>query len=151
VGQAFNLPMPYKEPAGSKACSTAYWQSDEGDAFVFKGLGNLAEMMKQVGRMRGEIERIGEELKKMVFEGSAGGDMVKVRVNGKQEVLEFRIDPQLFAAQDAEMLEDLLVAATNQALDKARAAAAEQFAKVTGGVGIPGLTDALNQLKGSNS
>lgn len=113
---------------------------------MFKGLSGFADVLKQAGRMRGEVERIGEELKKLVVEGSAGGGMVKVRVNGKQELLECRIDPQVFADHDAELLEDLVVAATNQAMDKARSAAAEKFGQLTGGLQIPGLTDAIRQL-----
>ena len=113
---------------------------------MFEGLGNFAEMLKMISRARGEAARISEEMKKLVIEGSAGGGMVKVRVNGKQEVLECKIDPQVFADQDAELLEDLIVAATNQAMEKARAAFAEKLAEATGGLNIPGLSDALGQL-----
>jgi DNA-binding YbaB/EbfC family protein len=115
---------------------------------LFEGLGNFAEMMKMVTRVRGEAARIGEEMKQLIVEGSAGGGMVKVRVNGKQEVLECKIDPQVFADHDAELLEDLILAATNQALQKAKEALTDRLRQATGGINIPGLTDALGSLGG---
>ena len=118
---------------------------------MFEGLGNFAEILKMISRARGEAARINEEMKKLVIEGSAGGGMVKVRVNGKQELLECKIDPQAFGDQDVELLEDLIVAATNQAMEKARAAFAEKLAQATGGMNIPGLSDALGQLGGPTS
>ena len=117
---------------------------------MFKSLGDLAEIMKQVGRLRGEMERIGDELKQLVVEGSAGAGMVKVRMTGKQELIDCTIDPQIFAEHDAELLEDLVTAAVNQALQKSRAAAAEQLGKAAGGLNIPGLPDALGQIAGGN-
>ena len=117
---------------------------------MFKSLGELAEMLKQVGRLRGEIERIGDELKQLVVEGSSGGGMVKVRMTGKQELIDCKIDPQIFSEHDAELLEDLVTAAVNQALQKSRAAATEQLGKAAGGLNIPGLPDALSQFSGGN-
>jgi DNA-binding YbaB/EbfC family protein len=114
---------------------------------VFKGLGNFAEMIKQAARMQGELKRISEELKGLVVEGSAAGGMVKVRVNGKQEVIDCKIDPQVFADRDAEFLEDLIVAAMNQALEKARQAMNEQMSKAAGGMNIPGLTEAIGSFE----
>ncbi len=106
------------------------------------------ELFKQLGRMRGEGERLAEELKKITVEGSAGGGMVTVRMNGKQELLDCKIDPQVFADRDAELLEDLVVAATNQATEKSRKAAAEKLGEALGGVNLPGLMEAIGGLGG---
>ena len=110
---------------------------------MFKGLGNLAEMIKQFGRLRSELNRIGEELEKISVEGIAGGGMVRIRVNGKQELLDCKIYPQVFLEKDPELLEDLIVAATNQALEKAKEAASEKFREVGGGLNVEGLTELL--------
>ena len=115
---------------------------------MFEGLGNLGETLKLLSRARAEAPRFAEELKKLVVEGSAGGGMVTVRVNGRQELLECKIDPEVFAEHDAELLEDLVVSATNQALEKAKRAFAEKMMEATGGINIPGLTDALGKLGG---
>lgn len=116
---------------------------------VLKGLSNFAEILKQAGRLKGELEQIAEELRRVEVEGSAGGGMVKVRMNGRQEVLGCCIDPQAFADRDREFLEDLVVAAMRQALEKSREVAAERFSKFGGGVNIPGLSEVLSQLGGS--
>jgi len=116
---------------------------------VLKGIGNFAEMIKQAARMQSELKRISDELKGLIVEGSAAGGMVKVRVNGKQEVLDCKIDPQVFADHDAEFLEDLVVSAMNQALTKARESMSEQMSKAAGGLNIPGLTEALGSLGGA--
>ena len=118
---------------------------------MFKNLGSFADMLKFVGRMRGEMKRIDEELKQLVVEGSAGAGMVKVRMTGKQELLDCKIDPKLFADHDAELLEDLLVAAVNQAMEKSREAADDHRSKLTDGLNIPGLSDALSQLSGGDA
>jgi len=115
---------------------------------VFEGLGNFAEIMKLIRRAQTEAPRIREELANLVADGSAGGGMVKVRVNGKQEVLECKIDPQVFAEHDAELLEDLILAATNLAMRNAKDAISEKLRQATGGLNIPGLSDALGQLGG---
>ena len=76
--------------------------------------------------------------------------MVKVRMTGKQELIDCTIEPQIFAEHDAELMADLVTAAVNQALQKSRAAAAERLSKAAGGLNIPGLPDALSQLTGGN-
>lgn len=108
----------------------------------------LMDLFKQAGRLRSEGERLAEELKKVIVEGSAGGGMVTVRMNGKQELLDCKIDPQVFVDQDAELLEDLVVAATNQATEKSRKAAAEKMGEAFGGMNLPGLSEALGGLGG---
>ena len=97
-------------------------------------------MMRQVRKMRAEVEKARQELSEnVVVEGKAAEGLVTVRANGVREVLEVRIDPKAVDPQDLAMLEDLLVAAVNQALAAAKAREEEVMAKITGGVKIPGL------------
>lgn len=113
---------------------------------MFKGLGNIAGMMKQFSDMQGRMEEMQEKLAKLRFEGSAGGGMVTVESSGQQKILGFKIDQSLVESGDKEMLEDLLAAATNQALEKAREGAAGEMAQLTGGMNIPGLEEALSKF-----
>jgi len=97
-------------------------------------------MMRQVRKMRAEVEKARQELSEnVVVEGKAAEGLVTVRANGVREVLEVRIDPKAVDPQDLAMLEDLIVAAVNQALAAAKAREEEVMAKITGGVKIPGL------------
>ncbi len=100
---------------------------------------NLASIMKQVQRLQARIAEMKEELAEREVEGSAGGGMVKVVVNGRQEVLAVEIEPQ--AMEDREMLEDLVTAAVNDAMRKSKALMEEELSKITSelGVNIPGL------------
>lgn len=113
---------------------------------MFKGLMDIASLMNQAREIQGRMGEMQETLKKLRVQGSAGGEMVTVEVNGAQQVLSCRIDPSLFQTSDQEMIEDLIVAATNQALDKAKQAAAEEMSKISGGLNVPGLKDALANL-----
>lgn len=113
---------------------------------LFKGLGNLTEILKQAGRVRAELQRITDELKKLRVEGTAGGGMVKVSMDGHQQVLECRIEPQVLDEGDAELLEDLVVAAVNQAVAKSRQAATERFSQIAGGLNVPGLGDWIARM-----
>ncbi len=111
---------------------------------MFKGLGNLedlASLIKEAGKMKERVERMREELAGKVVEGAAGGGMVVVKVNGRQEVLSVTIDDDALAAGDKEMLQDLVAAATNAALDNAKAMVREELAGITGGLNldIPGF------------
>jgi DNA-binding YbaB/EbfC family protein len=108
--------------------------------------GGMDGLLKQAQKMQREIERIQNDLVNLKIEGSAGGGMVVAVVNGAQEILEIKIDPQVVDPDDVEMLEDLILAAVNQALENAKATAEEQMAKATGGLmpnfgntKIPGL------------
>ena len=87
---------------------------------LFGNLGQLAGLMKNLPRLQEEAERMRERLDQLVAEGDAGAGMVKVRVNGRMVVLACTLSPEALALNDREMLEDLIRAATNQALDKAR-------------------------------
>ena len=107
---------------------------------MFNPLGGLGDMMKNAGKIRETVEKAGEALGKLVVEGTAGGGSVTARVSGKLELLSVRIDPKLLADGDAEMLEELVTAAVNQGLTKARDAAGQQFSTLAGGLPIPGLS-----------
>jgi hypothetical protein len=104
-----------------------------------KGMGGMGDIFKQAQRMQQRLLEVQQELKQRVVEGSAGGGMVRVAANGEQQVLSVKIDPQAVSPEDVELLEDMVLAAVNQALEKARQMAQEEMAKVTGGLQLPGL------------
>ncbi len=104
---------------------------------LFGNLGQFAGLMKNLPRLKEEAERMRERLEQIVAEGNAGAGMVKVRVNGRMVVLACTLSPEVLALNDREMLEDLIKAATNQALDKARQMMGEETAKLMGGMGLP--------------
>nr|WP_320114216.1 YbaB/EbfC family nucleoid-associated protein [uncultured Desulfuromonas sp.] len=101
-----------------------------------KGLGN---MMKQAQQMQQKMARIQEEVAKQEIEASAGGGMVTVVVNGKQDVLSIKIDPSVVDPQDVDMLQDLILVATNEAVRKSQDLMQQEMSKLTGGMNIPGL------------
>jgi nucleoid-associated protein EbfC len=113
---------------------------------MFKGIGQLASLMKNAHEIQGRMKELQESLRRLKVEGTAGGGMVTVEMNGEQRVLSCRIEPALLSGGDSEMIEDLVVAAFNQALDKVKQAAAEQMGKIAGGLDMPGINDALSQL-----
>ncbi len=113
---------------------------------MFKGLGNVASFLKQAQAMQGRVAELQESLGKLRVEGIAGGGMVKVEASGQQKVMAVHVEQSLLETGDREMLEDLLVAATNQALDKAKDAAAQEMSKLTGEIDLPGLGDALSKM-----
>lgn len=101
--------------------------------------GNMQQMLKQAQRMQANIAKLQEELEAREYEASAGGGMVNVRANGKKELLSIEIKPEAVDPDDVEMLEDMIVAAVNEAQQKADDTAAEEMGKITGGMNIPGL------------
>jgi DNA-binding YbaB/EbfC family protein len=101
-----------------------------------KGLGNI---LKQAQQMHARIAQLQEEMAAKTVEASSGGGMVNVVVNGKQEVLSVRIDPEVVSREDIEMLQDLIAAAVNEALRKSQEMMTEEMKKITGGLSIPGL------------
>lgn len=115
---------------------------------MFKGLGNLGAILKQAQEIGGRMKGLNEELRNRRVTASAGGGMVEVEVNGLMEASRCRVDPQLLAQGDCELLEDLIVAAVNQAVTKARELHAEAVRSMTGGMDIPGLDQALGKLLG---
>jgi DNA-binding YbaB/EbfC family protein len=100
------------------------------------GMGNLQRMAQQ---MQQEMQRIDGELREAHVDGSAGGGVVKAVVTGKQELVSVAIDPSAVDPADVEMLQDLIVAAVNDALRASRDMAEVKMAAVTGGLRIPGL------------
>jgi DNA-binding YbaB/EbfC family protein len=100
----------------------------------------MAGLFKQAQKLQEDMVRAQEELGGLIVEASSGGGVVTVKATGKQEIVEIKIDPDVIDPQDAEMLEDLIVAAVNQALQKAREAAEEKMQSVAGGLmgGLPG-------------
>lgn len=107
---------------------------------VFNNLGNLADLMRNAGKIRESVEKATEALGQVVVEGTAGGGAVTAKVNGKMELLSVRIDPKLLADGDTELLEDLVTAAVSQGLSKARETAASSISSLAGGLPIPGLS-----------
>ncbi len=102
-----------------------------------KGFGNL---VKEAQKLQVQLEALKEEVGKRRVEASAGGGMVVVEANGNQEILSIKIDPEVITPEDPQMLEDLVLAATNEALRKARELVASEMGKIAGGLGkIPGL------------
>ena len=101
-----------------------------------KGFGN---MMKEAQRLQREMERMQEEVGKKIVEATAGGGMVTVQANGKQELIAIKLDPEVINKDDAQMLEDLVLAACNEALRKSRELVQQELGKLTGGLKIPGL------------
>jgi nucleoid-associated protein EbfC len=99
---------------------------------------NLNQMMKQVQQMQAEMEKAQEELKSEEVEASAGGGMVAVKVTGGLEVREVRIDPAAVDPEDVELLQDMVLAATNEALRSAQELAANRMGAATGGLGGAG-------------
>jgi DNA-binding YbaB/EbfC family protein len=103
----------------------------------FGNFGQFAKLMGQLPRLKEEAAKMRERLEQIVAEGDAGAGMVKVRVNGRMIVLGCTLSAEASALNDREMLEDLIKAATNQALEKARQALSEETAKLMGGMGLP--------------
>jgi DNA-binding YbaB/EbfC family protein len=98
---------------------------------------DLMKMMKQVQDIQGRMQQMQEELGALQVEGRAGGGLVKVTLNGKIEARGVKIDPSLMKPEDVEMLEDLLLAAFQDAKGKAEAALQEKMREVTGGLPLP--------------
>ena len=98
---------------------------------------NLAKMMKQAQELQGKMAAMQEELAASEIEGSAGGGMVKALMSGKHELKRLTIDPSLVTPDDTEVLEDLIVAAVNDARVRVEAHVKEEMAKVTGGLNLP--------------
>jgi nucleoid-associated protein EbfC len=103
---------------------------------MMKGMGDL---VRQAQVMQNKISKLQEEVGKRTVEAAAGGGMVAVTVNGAQEVLAVKIDPAVVNPEDVDMLQDLVLAAVNEALKKAGDMMKEEMAQITGGIKIPGM------------
>ncbi len=100
---------------------------------------DFGNIMKQAQELQERLGKVQEEAASKTVEASAGGGMVTATVSGKLELLRLRIDPEVLKSADADMVQDLVVAAVNQAIRNAQAMMAESMKQVTGGLNIPGL------------
>jgi hypothetical protein len=103
------------------------------------GKKGMKDLMKQAQKMQQDLAKAQEELANKIVEGTSGGGMVKVQMNGKNQVLSIKIDPEVVDPDDVEMLEDLIIAALNEAQDKVNQTSESELSKLTGGMKIPGL------------
>jgi hypothetical protein len=99
----------------------------------------MMSMMKQAQKLQAKMMEMQAELGNRTVSAQAGGGMVEAVVNGKQELLSLRIDPEVVAPDDVEMLQDLITAAINEALNRSREMMAAEMSKLTGGMQIPGM------------
>lgn len=104
-----------------------------------RGFSGMGDLVRQAQRMQHKMAEVQRDLKERVVEGTAGGGMVSIKVNGQQEVVAVTIDPEVIDPDDKSMLEDLVLAAARQAVKKSKDLAQEQMSKVTGGMGLPGV------------
>lgn len=103
------------------------------------GMGNMNKMMKQAQKMQKQMAELQQELENREVEATAGGGMIKVVATGKQELKSIEIDPEALDPDDVEILQDMVLAAVNEALRKAQEMTQEEMKKITGGMNIPGL------------
>ncbi|PKM86519.1 MAG: YbaB/EbfC family nucleoid-associated protein [Firmicutes bacterium HGW-Firmicutes-12] len=101
------------------------------------GGGNMQKMMKQVQKMQADMAKLQEEMVNKQVEATAGGGAVKIVMNGKQEVQQLVIDPEVLNPEDVEMIQDLLTAAFNEALRKSQDMVSQDMNKITGGMKMP--------------
>ncbi len=100
---------------------------------------NMNKLMKQAQQLQSKMAQMQEEMAEKTIEATAGGGMVKVVANGKQQVISIQIEKEVVDPEDVEMLQDLIVAAVNDALSRSQAMVNEEMSKLTGGMNIPGL------------
>lgn len=103
------------------------------------GMGNMNKLMKQVQKMQKDMVKLQDELKEKTVEATAGGGVVKAVASGKKQLVSIEISPEVVDPEDIEMLQDLVMAAANEALQKAEEMVTEEMGKVTGGLNIPGM------------
>ena len=102
-------------------------------------MGNMAKMMKQVQKMQEQMKKLQEELEHKTVEASSGGGAVRVVVTGKQKIVSIEISPEAVDPEDVEMLQDMVLVAVNEALQKSQDMMNDEMESITGGVNIPGL------------
>jgi DNA-binding YbaB/EbfC family protein len=108
-----------------------------------KGMPNMGQIMKQAQQFQAKMAKMQEEVGNRTVEASAGGGMVSVVANGRQEIISVHIDKEVIDPDDAEMLQDLIMAAVNDALSRARDMMNEEMGKLTKGLNIPGMPGLL--------
>ena len=104
---------------------------------MFGNAGQMAGMMKKVQKMQAEMGKMQEELKTRTLETTAGGGAIKVVVNGDKQLISLSIDPSAVDPEDVEMLQDMILAATNEALRQVDEMTQKEIGKLTGGMGLP--------------
>jgi nucleoid-associated protein EbfC len=100
---------------------------------------NMGNMMKQAQQLQSRMVKLQEELSEKTIETSSGGGMIKVVANGKQQIVSIQIEKEVVDPEDVEMLQDLILAAVNDALAKSQEMVSGEMSKLTGGLKIPGL------------
>jgi DNA-binding YbaB/EbfC family protein len=113
---------------------------------MFGKMFELGSLMKQAHEFSGKVHEMNDKLRQLRIQGAAGGGLVVVDVNGLQEMVSCRIDPALFQQKDSELLEELIVAAANDAIDESRHQQAESMKSLTEGMDITSLSDALGKI-----
>ena len=103
------------------------------------GPSNMQSMLKQAQKMQEDMAAKQAELEEREYDVAAGGGVVNVKINGKKEVLTVKIDPEVVDPDDVETLEDLIVAAVNEAIKTVENVSAEEMSKITGAMNIPGM------------
>lgn len=104
---------------------------------MFGNMGNMGNVMKKMQKLQTDMAKMQEEMKQRTFETSAGGGVVKVVISGEKKIESIKIDPTAVDPEDTEMLEDLILAAVNEALKKVDDMMAQEMGKLTGGMGLP--------------
>ena len=106
---------------------------------IMKSIGNMGNIMNQAKKIQERLASVQEEMALKTIDGSAGGGMVTVTANGRQEIVSLKIEPEVVNPEDIEMLQDLVQAAVNDALRKSQEMVQQEMSKITGGLKIPGL------------
>lgn len=100
---------------------------------------NMNNMMKQVQKMQEDMAALQEDLENREYDVSAGGGMVSVKINGKREILNLDIKPEIVDPDDIETLSDVIIAAVNEAIKKVDSTSESEMSKITGGINVPGM------------
>ena len=100
---------------------------------------NMNHLLKQAQQMQAKMSTLQKELEQRELEVSTGGGMIKIKVNGKQQILDFKLNPECVDPNDVEMLEELIKTGVNQAVSESQEMVSKAMSKVTGGINIPGL------------
>ena len=104
-----------------------------------KGMGPMGNLVKQAQKMQAKIQQLQEELGDNTVTAAAGGGMVSVEANGRQEIISIKLEKEVVDPDDLDMLQDLILAAVNEALKKSQEMVSSEMQKITGGMNIPGL------------
>jgi DNA-binding YbaB/EbfC family protein len=104
-----------------------------------KGIPNMGNLMKQAQQFQNRMAKLQQELEKKTIEATSGGGMVTVVVNGQQELLSIKIDPEVVDPEDIDMLQDLVIAAVNDGMARAKKMVNDEMGKLTGGLNLPNI------------